>query len=657
MSDKSAHAAADAKRTDIQVLRGVAVLAVLFYHAKLVPVAGGYLGVDIFFVISGFLITGNILDSLSKQRFSFADFYARRARRLLPATYCTLVVTTLLASQVLTQARWNDFVAQLLGALTFSANFVLPAQSGYFETSAETKPLLHMWSLSVEEQYYLLAPLLLVAVPPRWRVAALAMLGIASLVLCIGLASSQLSYWRIPWLDTQRFAFFMLPARAWEMLVGTLLADLARRGMLVAPSRWLKLSALALLCLICFVPLDQAHPRGDALIAVALTAVLVAGNSQWIGSSAPVRAMARVGDWSYSLYLVHWPIFALASSAYLGHVPMGVRLGLAGLSIALAALQYRFVEQPFRRQRRAGFQTALRFGAGALTVTALTLAAGALRHPGAVKPGTEPRGAFRGISGHCGNAGALSDLQACSTDPHPSVALWGDSYVMHLVPGLRRVVSVGPSMVQVTKPACAPVRGLASVDQEHDVLWAQGCLAFNERAFELITNTDSIRYVILSAPFQGYLDDGHFTVLHRGMQRTVDRSVAIEELTKTLNSLIARGKTPILVSPPPRPGFDIGACREQQANGLLVLGRASCDFSWSEYVRYQKGVMDGLAEVGRRTGVEVVWLDKPLCAANGVCRTALDNGASIYKDDGHLTPEGSEWLLPRTRIGRLVAAP
>jgi peptidoglycan/LPS O-acetylase OafA/YrhL len=646
----------DAKRIDIQVLRGIAVLAVVLYHAKVVPIAGGYLGVDIFFVISGFLITSHIIDGLSRQRFSFVDFYTRRARRLLPAAFCTLAVTALLASQVLTQARWNDFVAQLLGALTFSANFVLPAQSGYFDTSAETKPLLHMWSLSVEEQYYLLAPLLLAALKPKWRVAALGALAAASLVLCIALASTRFSYWRISWLDTQRFAFFMLPARAWEMLAGSLLAALAQRGQRLVVPRWLKLSALGLLCLTCLMPLDAVHPRGDALVVVVLAAVLMAGDSQWIGSSAPVRAVARVGDWSYSLYLVHWPLFALATSAYLGRVPTSVRLGLVGLAIALAMLQYRFVEQPFRRQRQPGMRTAIRFGAGALMVAALTTATGALRHSSARDTGDDQGQGLYGVSGRCRAGDAVTDLRACSSGPRPTVALWGDSYAVHLVPGLRHVASVGPSMVQLTMPACAPVPGLASIDQEHDVLWARSCVAFNERALGLIMSTDSIRYVILSSPFQGYLEYGPLTFFHRGRQRTVDRSVVIDEFTETLKALIARGKTPILVSPPPRPGFDVGACREQQSNGLLILGRESCDFARSECAGRQKGIVDGLAEISRRAGVQVVWLDKPLCAADGICRTALDDGASIYRDGGHLTARGAEWLLPRTNIEELVSA-
>ncbi len=137
-------------RHDIQFLRGIAVLAVVLYHAKIGPVANGYLGVDIFFVISGFLITSIVLKGLESNGFSFAQFYLRRARRLLPALYCTLIITTVAAYLFLTSREWHDFRHQLYGALSFTSNMVLPFQVGYFDDAAETKPLLHIWSLSLE---------------------------------------------------------------------------------------------------------------------------------------------------------------------------------------------------------------------------------------------------------------------------------------------------------------------------------------------------------------------------------------------------------------------------------------------------------------------------------------------------------------------------
>lgn len=159
-------------RVDLQALRGVAVLLVLFYHADML-LPGGYLGVDVFFVISGYLITGLVCRALERGEFSFGEFYYRRAKRLLPAAYVTLLVTGLLAPVILNDAELRDFFAQLIGALTFSSNVVLFLQSGYFEGAADLKPLLHIWSLSIEEQYYFLLPAALVLLPQRFRLPAI----------------------------------------------------------------------------------------------------------------------------------------------------------------------------------------------------------------------------------------------------------------------------------------------------------------------------------------------------------------------------------------------------------------------------------------------------------------------------------------------------
>jgi len=160
-------------RQDIQFLRGIAVLFVVIYHSGLGILNEGYLGVDIFFVISGFLITKLILEKLAEDNFSFTDFYFRRAKRLLPALYSTLFFTTAIGVFFLTKSQWSDYLEQLLGALTFTANFVLPGQTGYFEQSSDGKPLLHIWSLSLEEQYYFILPLFLFLIPRKLRLVGL----------------------------------------------------------------------------------------------------------------------------------------------------------------------------------------------------------------------------------------------------------------------------------------------------------------------------------------------------------------------------------------------------------------------------------------------------------------------------------------------------
>jgi len=241
-------------RFDIQVIRGVAVLAVVLFHAFPSAFGSGFLGVDVFFVVSGFLITGIILRGLERGDLSFKAFYIRRAKRLLPASLMTLAVTTLLALVFLTRSQIADYAAQLLGSLAFVANFVLASQTGYFEGAPETKPLLHIWSLSLEEQFYFIAPLLLWLTPLRARPWLLVTGMILSFALCLVLV-------RDLW-GGESLAFFMLPARAWELLFGEVCAwVMIRRPDLTVPG-WVKLAALAVIVATCAIGFDPVHPAG-----------------------------------------------------------------------------------------------------------------------------------------------------------------------------------------------------------------------------------------------------------------------------------------------------------------------------------------------------------------------------------------------------------
>jgi len=169
-------------RIDIQALRGIAVLLVVLYHARLLPLANGHFGVDIFFVISGFLISSQLYRQIEAEQFSFKQFYLRRAWRLLPAAFTVIAISLAVAPWALTHAEMTDLVHQAWGAVSFTANFVLWSQSGYFESSAELKPLLHTWSLSIEEQYYLLMPALLVFMPPKHWLKAIVLITLLSLI-------------------------------------------------------------------------------------------------------------------------------------------------------------------------------------------------------------------------------------------------------------------------------------------------------------------------------------------------------------------------------------------------------------------------------------------------------------------------------------------
>jgi len=647
----------DHVRQDIQFLRGFAVLAVLFYHADLFPISGGFLGVDIFFVISGYLITSIILRDLDAGRFSFAQFYLRRAKRLLPAAYSTLIFTTLAGYAFLTEWQWSDYVKQLVGTVTFTANLVLPFQTGYFESAAEGKPLLHAWSLSLEEQYYLITPLLLFSIASRWRPAVF-LLGIAvSFITCVFFVSFPFTYWRLPTIDSQNMAFFLLPTRAWELLAGSLLAWYMSRSPLVAIPRIVKFTALFALCGVVFFPVDSVHPRGDALLAVIATALMLAGDSSWLPSNVATRAIAKVGDWSYSLYLVHWPLFAFAHNAFLGEVPIHARWLLAIAAIILAYLQYELVEQRFRYRWKVHQRRAFQWLAGASFLVVVTpvpaMVSKRLTTAADMRDFSYLRAPNVGLHPVCAQGREFAVKGSCATSEAPAFAVWGDSYAMHLIPGLRADPIVGNSIIQLTKAACAPILGVASIDSNYDEDWARECLAFNEKVIDFIGKSQSIKYVILSSSFSGYLDDGNLLLFHRGNKMAGNRSIAIDEMVKTIELIRLRGKTPIVVTPPPRAGFNVGDCWERKETGLVVLGRTDCNIDINEYRSYQQGLIASLREVQDRTGVDIVWLEDFFCG-KARCTTAIGS-TSLYRDGGHLTVPGSKWLVSQLDIsGRLL---
>ncbi len=333
-------------RPEIDGLRTIAVVPVILFHAGISAASGGFVGVDVFFVISGFLIAGLILDAIDAGRFSFADFYARRARRILPALalVVVVVVTTPFAWAWMLPLAFKDYAQSVAAASVSLSNVLFWLESGYFAPAAELKPLLHTWSLGVEEQYYVVIPLLLVILWSRSRPSltiALAAIFVASL------AASE-ALWRL----APDANFYLLPSRAWELVAGSLGAVLVRRRELAA-SPWLSSIGLAMI-VGSVVIFDDGYPFPSlwALIPVLGTLlVLVYGTG-----STPVarllshKAPVAIGLISYSAYLWHQPILALAQIRFPVLEEQTLALtALAALSFPLAYLSWRFVEQPSRR--------------------------------------------------------------------------------------------------------------------------------------------------------------------------------------------------------------------------------------------------------------------------------------------------------------------
>lgn len=612
-------------RFDIQVMRGVAVLAVVLFHAFPGAFGSGFLGVDVFFVLSGFLISGIILRGLERGDFSFKAFYIRRAKRLLPASLMTLAVTTALAFVFLTRSQMADYAAQLLGSLAFVANFVLATQTGYFEGAAETKPLLHIWSLSLEEQFYFVAPFLLWLTPLRARPWLLVTAMVASFALCLVLMTGP-SWLPFSAKGAQKLAFFMLPTRAWELLLGAVCAwVMIRRPGLTVPS-WVKLAALAVIIATCAIGFDPVHPRWDAVIVVVATGLILLGQDGWLPRK-PLLPVKIVGDWSYSLYLIHWPLFSFAYIAWGQHPPMVVMIGLALLATGLAWLQYRFIEQRFRGVW-TGFRVSPAWVLGAASAAIVAFAVPSL---GVTSPTAEALKANTGLAPACDQSGdQWQDRPACRTSEAPTVAVWGDSYAMHWMAGLE-----GLPVVQMTKSACAPVEGVANVSAAYTSTWARECVAFNDSVLEAIEAMPSVRYVVISSPFGQVLTDQGQSFYIGGRLEPYSEAGQLA-LSRTLERIRASGRVPILLGPPPRAPFDAGRCNERMIEGRIVAGQAGCDIPLTQVDR-------GVERTLQAVDGDVLLPSSVLCDAEA-CRTR-EGDVILYQDRGHLTRAGARYVV------------
>ena len=333
-------------RPDVDGLRAIAVLAVVLYHLGFDTFSGGFVGVDVFFVISGYLITGIIKRKLAEKEFSLADFFLRRVRRLLPALIFTVACSFVAAFYLLPPPEMKDFGGSAIAALFSFSNIYFWSGSGYFDTAALSKPLLHAWSLSVEEQFYLFWPLFLIAIC-KFRHAA------GGLILAaIGVVSLALSQYVVN--ESPSAAFFWMPFRVYEFSIGALLAwyglGKSAPGM---RQEFLLFTGLGLIGYSIFTfTEDTLFPGVSALIPCLGAALVIhGGGAKWLGSLIRNRAMVFLGLISYSFYLAHWPIIVFFQYYNVDAASTVQTLGLLAASLTAGYLMYRFVETPFRSAR------------------------------------------------------------------------------------------------------------------------------------------------------------------------------------------------------------------------------------------------------------------------------------------------------------------
>ncbi|MGZ9276917.1 MAG: SGNH hydrolase domain-containing protein [Candidatus Limnocylindrales bacterium] len=469
MSGSPAQRARGPFRPDIEGLRAVAVMLVLAYHARVPGIGGGYIGVDVFFVVSGFLITGLILRELETTgTVSLPTFYARRARRLLPAALVVIAATVLASAVLLPPLRVVDVASDGAASAVYLGNIRFAIQAtDYLQAELAPSPLLHFWSLGVEEQFYLFWPaLLLLAAGRRANPRRLALV-----IVAVSIASFALS---LLWTSTDApLAFFLLPARAWELGVGAILAlavgRLARLpGPVANAAVGAGLAAIALGGVV--LGLDTPFPGTAALLPVGGAALVIAGGiRQPLGPGSRIlatRPMQWIGGISYSLYLWHWPLLVLPAAALETRLPGVVRLALVALTFVLAVASRRWIEDPIRHGRGLSWRpgrTLAAAGAVSVVVAIVALGTGRLVGPTAVAEArTTPIELVLPTA-------VATPTTAGSPPPAPTGS-----------PGATPTPTAGSTGMPATPGGAVPadlVPSLAAVRDDIPVIYADGCHA------------------------------------------------------------------------------------------------------------------------------------------------------------------------------------
>src|SRR5258708_15694689 len=460
-TDKSMVRSVGSYRPDIDGLRALAVLAVVAFHGFPEYIPGGFVGVDVFFVISGFLISGIIFDESRAGLFSLQRFYSRRIRRIFPALLLVLVVSLLAGWWLLLPDQLVHLGKQLGASTVFVSNFYLWFQSGYFSPDARTFPLLHLWSLGVEEQFYIVWPLIIIGLQrrPSWTILAIVLIGVSSFCLNVAL------------IEDHEADFYSPLTRAWELMLGASLAWLKRRDDMAAPSgRSADIATISGLILIVgsavvFDP-QSSYPGWLALVqTIGTTLIVWSGASSGFASSVlSARAPVFVGLISYPLYLWHWPLLVFAEAFKFAQLTPLERGLVIAMSFVLAWLTYRFVESRFRTggANRAKIAT---LSAGMIFVAlagfAIVEAQGfEARFPKEIREIAEVRDYPASWRVH----ECLIDLKrettfgkSCMEEARPLILVWGDSTATALMPGLRQLQQERNfGLAQFTSNSCGP---------------------------------------------------------------------------------------------------------------------------------------------------------------------------------------------------------
>lgn len=637
-------------RPEVDGLRGIAVMAVIFYHAGFSAVSGGFIGVDIFYVISGYLITKIIYPEVTAGQFSFVKFYERRVRRILPALFVVLFATTLATLFVLTPDQLNDYGQSLMAVILFLSNHFFYSKTGYFSSNADEVPLLHTWSLAVEEQFYLFFPILLIAIMRFWPLRTrwvLSVLLLLSMVLCLWRTNN----------NQATLSFFSATSRVWELLLGALLAiqEIAH-GPTKGKASWTGLGLLMAIIPAFLYSADSQYPGWLTTIPVFGTFLILkyAQPNHRLGLLLASRPLVQIGLISYSAYLWHQPLFALSFHLTGTRPSLESRVALISLTLCIAYLSWRVIEAPFRNPSRV---SVLGIWSGALVGSLVLLTVGFIFQFYAGMPGRfssvdfkqfQPinlpaedrhcRAIVPGLSENC-----LASMNVEKGGPIDLLFL-GDSHSQAFAAGVidrhpeLRVLSIG-------RDGCLPFVGVERYDMKEKINCGE--------AFKYLeAHHSTIKKIVLVGRYSYYAEGSGFGEIDNagrrpgsihiqpaGFAERVDvqsySEVMATGLKDTIDELNMRSKL-YFVHQVPELGFDPKDCIDF---GARFKRHKTCTIPRVEVMKRQSKYRVAVDQV-LVSYPEVTVVD-PL---NTLCGTescsALLSDKVLYRDDDHISIEG-----------------
>jgi len=646
-------------RSEIDGLRAIAVIPVILFHAGLSTVSGGFVGVDIFFVISGYLITSIILSDLQQENFSIINFYERRARRILPILFFVMLCSFVAAWLWFLPEDMKDFSQSLVAVSSFSSNILFMKESGYWSVANELKPLLHTWSLAVEEQFYIIFPLFLLLI---WKIRKQWVISFLLTILFV--ASLSLAHW-----GAYKFPipnFYLLTSRAWELIIGAGIAyyffitkDSDR--LLLSNNKVNEIAGIAGLVMIAYAILvfdkETPFPSLYALFPTlgAGLIILFSTSQTLIGRLLSTKILVVIGLISYGAYLWHQPMLAFYRYNEISTGETFNYVLVALLSLPIAYVTWKFIEKPFRTKGLLSRKTIF---ISSVVGSAVFFTIGVLGH---IKNGFPERFPPEILNVYVTNDGSLERCdesiyrESGSTciigdkEETPTYALLGDSHSSKLTKSLDEILKKkNKSMLVYAQSWCPPLIGFAT----DNVKKVPVCRQYITNSFQTILQNENIEAVVLVAEWPNYTrgirpgtdtDQAYYTDKH-SVEKTLQENYAAftRSVDRTLSTLSEKNKKVILVTSVPEYAVDVPVVLTKlRLKGQVELPK-EYRVTLSDYKKRNKEVDNTLLEVKATERATVIDASDLLCKSE-YCDYS-DGDSSIYEDSNHLTYEATKLI-------------